>query len=114
MSDAAAVLAARISDLWMASRRTVLERVAVLKEAQPALHADVTDEAARRAGREAAHKLSGVLGVFGMPRGSEVASTMEHLLASENRLDAAGLTLLDENLAELERLIAAKDAPAQD
>jgi HPt (histidine-containing phosphotransfer) domain-containing protein len=114
MSDGSAVLAARLAELWKSSRGTVLERVTVLKEAQWALQADLTETERRSAGREAAHKLSGVLGIFGLPRGSELASEMEHLLAAETPLDAAGLKVLDRDLVELERLISAKEIPAQE
>ena len=108
MTDAAAQLAAKLNELWRASRPLILERMAVLHGTQTALAANLADTAARREGREAAHKLAGVLGTFGLPRGSELASALEKILMADTPLTAADLTTLTTHIAELESVIASK------
>jgi HPt (histidine-containing phosphotransfer) domain-containing protein len=108
MSDAAAQLAAKLNEIWRASRPLILERMAVLHATQSALAADLHDDEARRAGREAAHKLAGVLGTFGLPRGSEIASTLEGILKDDVPLTAADHATLTRQIAELDTLIASK------
>jgi HPt (histidine-containing phosphotransfer) domain-containing protein len=108
LSDPAAILAARLAELWQTSRPIILERTAVLREAHAALTADAGDAGARSRAREAAHKLAGVLGVFGLPQGTEAASRLEGLLKSKEPLTRADLVLLADETSALERMIAAK------
>ena len=108
MSDAAAQLAAKLNEIWRASRPLILERMAVLHATHSALAADPHNAGARREGREAAHKLAGVLGTFGLPRGSEIASALEEILKADTPLTAGDLTTLTTHIAELDSLIAAK------
>lgn len=109
MSDAATRIAARITELWHSSRPSILERIAALHAAQSSLGSDPEDLSARNQGREAAHKLSGVLGVFGLPRGSELASEIEHLLLPGPSLGAGDLARLRTCIAELDTVISSKD-----
>ena len=106
--DAAARVAARLRELWSTSRPTVLERMRVLDSACASLDENPGDAEARSSGREAAHKLSGVLGVFGMPQGSEIASTIEFLLKSDEPLTGDDLTRLREWVGALDSVIASK------
>jgi HPt (histidine-containing phosphotransfer) domain-containing protein len=108
VSDAQAIIASRLAQLWRTSRPTILERVAVLKSAQAALVANTADGAARSQAREAAHKLSGVLGVFGLPQGSELAHNLEEILKSADPLTAADLISMAGEIESLEAMIAAK------
>lgn len=108
MTDAAAQLASKLNELWRASRPVILERIAVLHATHAALAADLADTEARREGREAAHKLAGVLGTFGIPRGSQIASAIEAVLLRESPLNADDLSALAAQIAELDALIAAK------
>jgi len=108
MSDPAALIAAKLAELWRASRPIMQERVEVLRAAHRALVANPQDAAARRRAREAAHKLSGVLGTFGLPQGSEIAAALEHRLQSGQPLTPADLAALATQAAALEALIAAK------
>ncbi|HTX41879.1 MAG TPA: Hpt domain-containing protein [Acidobacteriaceae bacterium] len=110
MSDPGSIVAARLADLWRTSRPTVLERVAILRDAHQSLAADPADSEARTRGREAAHKLSGVLGVFGLPRGSELAAEIEALLKTEGALSPDQLSSLSLLAAELDAVIASKPA----
>jgi HPt (histidine-containing phosphotransfer) domain-containing protein len=109
-SDAATRIAARLTELWRTSRPTILERMSVLHFASDSLAHNPADSAARSSGREAAHKLSGVLGVFGLPQGSEVASSIEFLLQSDQPLTPADLTDLRDRIATLDAVIASRES----
>jgi HPt (histidine-containing phosphotransfer) domain-containing protein len=52
----------------------------------------------RRGATDTAHKLAGSLGMFGYPRGTDIAREIEHLLESEGLVDAG---LLRELVVEL-------------
>jgi HPt (histidine-containing phosphotransfer) domain-containing protein len=106
--DAAATIAARLTELWRSSRPTVLERVKLLRSACDSLAQNPADEEARATGREAAHKLSGVLGVFGLPQGSEIAASVEQLLKSAEPMTADDLSGLRRHIADLDVVIASK------
>lgn len=110
MSDPVSIVAARLAELWRSSRPTVLERVAILHDAREALATDPANSDARARGREAAHKLSGILGVFGLPRGSEIASGIEALLRTEAPLSPDQLSSLSSQVADLDAVIASKPA----
>lgn len=108
MSDPAATVAARLADLWRKSLPTTLERVSALRAACEALNRNPADAEARSAGREAAHKLSGSLGIFGLPRGTELAAAMEDVLKSAEPLTAEIVAELNEQAEELSAVIASK------
>lgn len=108
MSSAAAKIAARLADLWRTSQPSILERMAALRAAQIALFADPEDQHARSSGREAAHKLSGVLGIFGLPRGSEIAFELEQILKGEQPLTQESLATLADRVRELDTVIASR------
>jgi HPt (histidine-containing phosphotransfer) domain-containing protein len=110
MSDAAVQIAGRLTELWRRSRPTILERMALLHAACETLTHDPGDVAARDAGREAAHKLSGVLGVFGLPRGSEIASSIEEMFLAPLPADPEHLATLRSRIADLDAVIASRPA----
>jgi HPt (histidine-containing phosphotransfer) domain-containing protein len=112
MNEAAAEkIASRLAELWQTSRPTILERMAVLHSTSEALGANPSDQQARDKGREAAHKLSGVLGIFGMPQGTEIASALEEQLKSAAPLNPDDLASLQARIQDLDAVIAAKSAP---
>jgi HPt (histidine-containing phosphotransfer) domain-containing protein len=94
--------------LWENNYPTVLERVRILRTAQLKFSADALDEQARENAEDAAHKLAGVLGTFGLPKGSILASKIEVLLAREGRRGAQQEQELRLWLDELEAIIASK------
>jgi HPt (histidine-containing phosphotransfer) domain-containing protein len=126
MSDAASIIAARLNELWRTNRPTILERMTVLHSSLKALTQNPADTEARSKGREAAHKLSGVLGVFGLPQGSEIASEIEGILIdnpvehrpgppagqppTQTALNSEDLATLQSQIAELDAIIASKPA----
>ena len=108
MSDPAAALASKLSELWIISRPTILERMAALRTAHASLSANLADAQARREGREVAHKLAGVLGTFGLPQGSIIASSIEGVLMAETPLSPADVSVLATRIDELDAVIASK------
>ena len=110
MTDPAAKITDRIEAIWRASRPTVLERVAILQSTHRSLTANPDDTPARESGREAAHKLAGILGVFGLPRGSELASEIETHLKGSEVLTPEILVALGTLIQELDQVVASKSA----
>lgn len=106
--DASARIAARLTELWRTSKPQVLERMALLHSACASLTGNSENAEARSSGLEAAHKLSGVLGVFGLPKGSEIASSIEFLLKSSEPLTREDLSILHRQIADLDAVIASK------
>jgi HPt (histidine-containing phosphotransfer) domain-containing protein len=110
----ASVIATRLAELWRNSRPLILERMTLLQSALASLTRNPADAEARTAGREAAHKLSGILGIFGLPEGSRIASEIEGILIIPNDggpdvLTPAALAGLRSFIAELEAVIASKE-----
>ncbi|MFZ0272914.1 MAG: Hpt domain-containing protein [Acidobacteriaceae bacterium] len=110
IEDTAAKIAARLKELWRTSRPTILERISLLRSACDRLTENPADREARSTGREAAHKLSGVLGVFGLPQGSEIASSIEFLLKSDQPPTAKDLVTLRAQIADLDAMIASRES----
>lgn len=95
--------------MWKSSRATVAERVLTLRNAQERLAEGALDRIARKDAESAAHKLAGILGTFGLPEGSALASKIEQLLAQEFGIDRTQQQQLAAWLDDLENQIAAKD-----
>jgi HPt (histidine-containing phosphotransfer) domain-containing protein len=94
-----------LSALWERSRHTVVERAALLQEAGKLWTNDQLDEATRLRAVDSAHKLAGVLGTFGLPRGTELAREAEQVFGQPippSKVEIEQLLLL---LAELTSLI---------
>ena len=108
MTDSAAAVAARLAELWLKSIPAMHERLAALRAAGERLSCDPGDAEARASARETAHKLSGVLAIFGLPRGTEIAAEIEALLKNQEPLAAHNLIWLSAQVSELESLIASK------
>lgn len=106
--DVAARVAARLTELWRTSRPTILERMTLLHSACETLVQNPGDAEARSSGLEAAHKLSGVLGVFGLPQGSELASSIEFQLKTDEPLSSDDLSALRDRIASLDEVIASR------
>ena len=94
-----------LSALWERSRHTVVERAALLQEAGKLWTNDRLDEATRLRAVDSAHKLAGVLGTVGLPRGTELAREAEQVFGQPippSKVEIEQLLLL---LAELTCLI---------
>jgi HPt (histidine-containing phosphotransfer) domain-containing protein len=108
--DAATKIAARLTELWRTSLPTILERMNILRTACTTLTENPADRQARITGFEAAHKLSGVLGVFGLPQGSELASEIEFRLKSDEPLTPQDISDLCDQITDLEAIIASRES----
>ena len=101
-------LQAMLRVLWKNNRATIDERVRRLRETQTRLSAGQMDAASRKEAESAAHKLAGVLGTFGLPEGSRIASSIELLFAGGDPLDDQAKSDLAQHLNKLEAIIASK------
>jgi HPt (histidine-containing phosphotransfer) domain-containing protein len=101
-----------LSTLWSRSRETILERLDVLRATVRALRANPADAAARKAGADAAHKLAGILGTFGLPEGTELARRSEVMLESPGPIRPFDLEALQSAVDRLQQMIDAKSKDA--
>ncbi len=98
--------------LWARSRQTIGERLDVLEAAHKALKISPSDPAARRSGADAAHKLAGILGTFGLPHGTEVARRIEVMLEAQAPLRTFEVDTLQQSIAQLQVMIEEKSRDA--
>ena len=94
-----------ISALWERSRHTVAERAALLKAAGEQLAESRLDAATQLSAVDSAHKLAGVLGTFGLPRGTDLAREAEVLFGQSTPPSKPEIERLQVLLAELTILI---------
>jgi HPt (histidine-containing phosphotransfer) domain-containing protein len=98
-------LQAMISALWERSRHTVVERAALLRTAGDLLVDHRLDQATQRSAVDSAHKLAGVLGTFGLPRGTDLAREAEELFGQSMPPSKREIERLQVLLVELTHLI---------
>jgi HPt (histidine-containing phosphotransfer) domain-containing protein len=98
-------LQAMIAVVWDRSRHTVVERAALLRNAADLLMENRLDEATQMNAVDSAHKLAGVLGTFGLARGTDLARDAEIFFGRSTRPDKAEIERLRAMLAELTHLI---------
>ncbi len=98
-------LKAMLAELWLRNRGAVLDRVAILRGALARAAEGRLDETSRLRAVDAAHKLAGVLGTFGLPRGTEFAREAEEAFggARAGGIDCARLDRIVSELAEMVR-----------
>ena len=94
-----------ISALWERSRHTVVERAARLRTAGDLLSDNRLDHATQQSAVDSAHKLAGVLGTFGLPRGTDLAREAEVLFGQPTPPGKVDIERLQVLLAELTTLI---------
>lgn len=99
-------LQAMLAALWERSRHTVAERAALLQEAGTLLAQNQMDEATQLRAVDSAHKLAGVLGTFGLPRGTDLAREAEVLFGKQPPFAQVDVDRLQVLLAELTTLVA--------
>jgi hypothetical protein len=101
-----------LTNLWARSQQTIGDRLNVLQITHRTLRVTPTDANARRAGADAAHKLAGILGTFGLPTGTDVARRIEMLLDSSSSLRKFELDTLQHSIAQLQQMIEEKSRTA--
>jgi len=103
-------MADALNRMWVRFLPEIETRLALIEDAARGLTASDLPvdqrDAARQSGYQAAHKLAGILGTFGLPRGTELARQAEHLLAEDVPSEAA--SELKQWLVELRSLIQSR------
>jgi len=89
--------------LWTKFRPEIENRITALETAAEALVSGSLSEEQREAAHQAAHKLAGVLGTFGLHRGTDLARQVELELAEA--VPASAVADLSEWIAELRLLV---------
>jgi len=95
-----------LQSLWTKNYGLLQERLKVIRDAYDMLAAGSLDNQTRGDAEAAAHKLAGILGTFGLPQGSALASKIETSLAKEATAGPEFAPQLQSWLTELEAVIA--------
>lgn len=94
--------------LWAQHLSTIEERVAVLESAAATLaHRELTSEE-RAAANSAAHKLAGILGTFGLAKGTQLAREAEILYSGNPGTDPASAANLSRIAAEIKAIVSGR------
>jgi HPt (histidine-containing phosphotransfer) domain-containing protein len=99
-------LNAALDRLWKQFLPQMEERVATIEAASTALTGGRLTDDQRGAAQTAAHKLAGVLGTFGLTKGTILAREAEMLYAGD--ADPASAAQLNDIAAQLRALILAR------
>ena len=105
-SDEALSLA--IDRLWARFLPEITERVAILERAAKAVAAGNLASASRAEAQSAAHKLAGVLGTFGLTRGTVLARELELTYSRESAPDPDSGTRIAAIASELRTMIESR------
>lgn len=107
-ADAQSALSAALDRMWLAHLPELQERVNILQASAQALAAGPLPANQQQAAESAAHKLAGVLGTFGLTRGTELARELEIMYSRENGPDPALGPRLASIAAELRAIVATR------
>ena len=99
---------ALLQTLWRQNYGVLQERLRLIRSACDELAAGSLDDQTRSEGEAAAHKLAGILGTFGLPQGSALASKIEVSLSSAESAGKCGAPQLQSWLEELEAVVASR------
>ena len=112
--DSTDAATAALAAIWKDHEQAVRDRVGVLECAVAALTRGTLDEELRASAQREAHKLAGVLGTFGFPRGSERAREVELIMEVPEALGPARVPALSELVGAIRDELnpSAADAPA--
>ena len=91
--------------LWQKFLPQMLERIAVLEDANHALESGSLSAEQRAAAGAAAHKLAGVLGTFGLTKGTALAREAEEVYTSDLPIDLAATARIHSVTGQLAQLI---------
>lgn len=98
---------AAVAAIWKRVQAVVSGRVALLEQATAALQVGILEEELRREAEQAAHKLAGCLGIFGLEEGSRLALQAEQALRAGAPLAGHQARRLAELVATLRRELEA-------
>ncbi|MGA3034755.1 MAG: Hpt domain-containing protein [Terracidiphilus sp.] len=94
-----------LDGLWARFLPEMKQRIAVLESAASAVTQENLNASDREAAHAAAHKLAGVLGTFGLKRGSDLAHELEISFSPQSAPDGNSGNDLEQTVAELRSLI---------
>jgi HPt (histidine-containing phosphotransfer) domain-containing protein len=100
-----AALSQAMDGLWARFLPDIRERVSVIEATAQAASEGALTATQREAAQSAAHKLAGVLGTFGLMRGTALARELELTFARESSPDPDAGAKLAEIAAELRGMI---------
>ena len=92
--------------MWAKFLPQLIERAGVLENAAAEFSAGGLSPADQQAANAAAHKLAGVLGTFGLDRGTDLARELEAIYSREGTLDRSLAARLTAITAELRVIVA--------
>jgi HPt (histidine-containing phosphotransfer) domain-containing protein len=107
-SDAKTALSEALDRMWVQFLPQMQERVAILETAAQAFAVDQLNIDQHQAAQAAAHKLAGVLGTFGLTRGTVLARELEILYSRQNDPDPQLAERLASTAAELRTIVATR------
>lgn len=100
-----AALNQALDSLWTKFLPQLEERVEILETSAAAFSANQLSLARQQAANAAAHKLAGVLGTFGLTRGTVLARELEIVYSREGGPDRSLAARLAEIAAELRTIV---------
>jgi HPt (histidine-containing phosphotransfer) domain-containing protein len=103
--DAQTALTAALDRMWTQYLPLMHERVSILDAAAQAFAADQLTVEQHDTAQAAAHKLAGVLGTFGLTRGTVLARELEMIYSRQNGPDPALAERMKSTAAELRTII---------
>lgn len=103
-----ATIAAAMQRLWNQYLPQIEERVVALHSAADALTHQALTQDLRASAGSAAHKLAGVLGMFGLDQGTELAREAEAFYSSDSEPAPAQVDRLVFIAAQIQAMIASK------
>jgi hypothetical protein len=103
-------LPGKLEAVWKNNLSKIAGRVLTLRFAEQSLAQGTLDQVGRKEAESAAHKLAGILGTFGLPQGTALASKIEVLLSGEAHIDEEQRQELASLLKELETEIRSREA----
>ena len=110
-------LAQALDGLWRRFLPEIAARVAILESAVAALAGDQLRPEQREAAQAAAHKLAGVLGAFGLARGTDLARELEIVFTGEAApgdwaMPPSAISPLTAAVAELRAVVEGRNSAA--
>jgi HPt (histidine-containing phosphotransfer) domain-containing protein len=99
------VMAEAIDQMWAKFLPQMKERVEVLERTDAVLAGGLLSPEQRAAAHSAAHKLAGVLGTFGLTKGTDLAREAETIYSAERETDSGSAAQLKMITGQLRMLI---------
>ena len=101
-------LAGALDALWTRFLPEIEARVAALESAAEASNANRLSSEQQEDAHAAAHKLAGVLGTFGLTRGTVLARELEMMYSQHNGRDPAQSEQMSAIAAEMRAIVASR------